>query len=123
MHVEHGVEHSWKSQITPTISHLIMLVMVAIEMDVDSYYRTLGSDVGYPLPCQTNDRPAGEMGGYFSTSKRESLGSAGPTEVAAKAGTQSKRMCKYRVVYLERNVNISEHPMDLRALFVLRRTG
>lgn len=63
------------------------------------------------------------MGGYFSTSKKESSDGAVLTKGAAKADIQNKRMCKYRVVYLDRNVKISEHPKDLRALFVLKRTG
>jgi hypothetical protein len=62
------------------------------------------------------------MGGYFSSTKKAaavSVGLAKPDGVTQ----QDKRMCKYRIVYTDRNVKISEHPKDLRAFFVLRRTG
>lgn len=60
------------------------------------------------------------MGGYFSSSKKAS---GSTPKATVEDGSADKRGSKYRVVYLERDVRISEHPRDLGALFVLRRTG
>ena len=63
------------------------------------------------------------MGGYFS--KKESKSNEEPT---GKEGTDSsseevKKKSRYKVVYANREVKVSELPRDLRSLFVLKRKG
>ncbi len=63
------------------------------------------------------------MGGYFT--KKEGKTS---DETTGKEGTDSsredvKKKSKYKVVYVDREVKVSELPRDLSSLFVLRRTG
>lgn len=64
------------------------------------------------------------MGGYFSSVKKgDDVGGKAAAKGAAKGSPEDKRKSKYRVVYLDRDVRISEYPRDLGAFFVLRRTG
>lgn len=62
------------------------------------------------------------MGGYFS--KKESKTGE---EHTGKEGTDSSsedlKKSRYRVVYADREVKVSELPQDLRSLFILKRKG
>ncbi len=63
------------------------------------------------------------MGGYFSspnTNKKE----RGEKRLSTGQGTpEQQKKSRYRVVYLDRDVKISEYPQDVTTLFVLKRTG
>lgn len=62
------------------------------------------------------------MGGYFSSSSKKD-GGPSLSKAAAEVSSGDKHKSKYKVVYLDRDVRLSEHPKCLGALFVLRRTG
>lgn len=62
------------------------------------------------------------MGGYFS-SKKEKKEEVEATDGAAGGTPEEKRRGRYKLTYLERDVQLNEHPADMRALFVLKRTG
>ena len=62
------------------------------------------------------------MGGYFSK-KEDKTGGGGNSHEATDSSSEDAKKSRYKVVYLNRDVKLSELPPDLSSLFVLRRTG
>ena len=62
------------------------------------------------------------MGGYLPGLKKDKS-NMGVGEGGRIPRSSEKRKNRYKVVYTDRNIKISELPRDIRALFVLRRSG
>ncbi len=60
------------------------------------------------------------MGGYLSSKKDDK---DKPELVSKGAPGEKQQKRKYRVVYTDREMKVSEFPRDMTSLFVLRRTG
>lgn len=59
------------------------------------------------------------MGGYWSKKDKE----GGTSKEATDGSDEDSKKSKYKVVYTNREIKISELPRDLLSLFVLRRIG